>query len=572
MLPMVAVMLTVLVASAAFTVDLGMQRVVRSDMQTVADVVALDLARDLRGRTAAEIQADPDWSAAVADSLGRNSDVLGTAPTLDVELVMVDQATGAVSPASGTQEPDGVRVTAHGSVSYAFRPGDGAAQRSAVAAVQPQACFRLGSYALGLDTADSVLLDALLGQALGGGASVTGISYTGLAGVDVSLADLAVALDAGTADELADTTVGLGELALAAADVLRAGAGNAAAVSILEAINAGVSGLTVRVGDLVSLAPGADSALETSIDALDLVSSAILVANGTNAIAVPSLGVNALGLAGVDGTLTVVEAPRQGCGPAGQATASTAQVRLDVTGGLGAPGSELTLGASTLQAILEAGGVTAVVAPLLASVGTVDAGVDGDVALALEVAGSTGTLTDLQCGRAGAAALGDAITVDVVNGLATIGIDLDVAADLSADLSSLGPLDRLLVQPVLDLLPPLAEGTVHVELAANPTSSTAVGAFDALPDYESPVATGGDVSSSFLVTSTSVDLDVLGLPAGAAADPLVAALLSEVVTPAVDTLVSTTVEPLLDALGVTLNGSDVWGVPRPDCGATALRG
>ena len=38
--PMVAIMLTVLMISAAFAVDLGKQRVVRQDMQALADVVA----------------------------------------------------------------------------------------------------------------------------------------------------------------------------------------------------------------------------------------------------------------------------------------------------------------------------------------------------------------------------------------------------------------------------------------------------------------------------------------------------------------------------------------------------
>ena len=52
---MVALLLVVLVPSSAMAVDLGMQRVVRRDMQTLADVVALDVVRLVDGRTASQI-------------------------------------------------------------------------------------------------------------------------------------------------------------------------------------------------------------------------------------------------------------------------------------------------------------------------------------------------------------------------------------------------------------------------------------------------------------------------------------------------------------------------------------
>ena len=42
-----AALLTALVVMAAFVVDIGMQRVARRDMQALADVVALDLSREL---------------------------------------------------------------------------------------------------------------------------------------------------------------------------------------------------------------------------------------------------------------------------------------------------------------------------------------------------------------------------------------------------------------------------------------------------------------------------------------------------------------------------------------------
>ncbi|MFL6156446.1 MAG: pilus assembly protein TadG-related protein, partial [Marmoricola sp.] len=44
-----------LIPIAALAVDIGVQRVARRDAQSVADVVALDLARQLDGRTYAQL-------------------------------------------------------------------------------------------------------------------------------------------------------------------------------------------------------------------------------------------------------------------------------------------------------------------------------------------------------------------------------------------------------------------------------------------------------------------------------------------------------------------------------------
>ena len=68
----VAVLMSaVLVTVAAYAVDLGLQRVARTDMQSLADVVSLDLARELDGRPAAEIA--PTLPALAAESLQRTA-------------------------------------------------------------------------------------------------------------------------------------------------------------------------------------------------------------------------------------------------------------------------------------------------------------------------------------------------------------------------------------------------------------------------------------------------------------------------------------------------------------------
>jgi len=58
-LVLVAIVLSTLIGFTSLAIDIGYQRVVRRDMQAVADVVALDLSRRLDGRTAQTIMTTP---------------------------------------------------------------------------------------------------------------------------------------------------------------------------------------------------------------------------------------------------------------------------------------------------------------------------------------------------------------------------------------------------------------------------------------------------------------------------------------------------------------------------------
>jgi len=78
----------VLLAIAAFAVDIGMQRVARRDMQALADIVALDLAREIDGRTQSQLAAEGSMTnpaSALRASLGRNSDTVGNDLEVDVD-------------------------------------------------------------------------------------------------------------------------------------------------------------------------------------------------------------------------------------------------------------------------------------------------------------------------------------------------------------------------------------------------------------------------------------------------------------------------------------------------------
>jgi uncharacterized membrane protein len=142
-LPLLAVVIGVLITFTAIAVDLGYQRVARRDVQAIADVVALDAARRLDGQDVTAL--DPVVDAAAATSLLRNPDGVGEAPAsctspaapvgvtcLDVRLGEVE-TDGAFVELFTTAIPTAVQVTVSTEVSYRFRPGTGAASRSAVA-------------------------------------------------------------------------------------------------------------------------------------------------------------------------------------------------------------------------------------------------------------------------------------------------------------------------------------------------------------------------------------------------------------------------------------------------------
>ena len=94
----VALILSVLMGMTALVVDLGMQRVTGADLQALADVVALDLAREIQGgRTQADLAPEGDTgnsSSAVSQSKARNADVFGQNVVLDVDWGSYEGASG----------------------------------------------------------------------------------------------------------------------------------------------------------------------------------------------------------------------------------------------------------------------------------------------------------------------------------------------------------------------------------------------------------------------------------------------------------------------------------------------
>lgn len=514
-----------LIPLAAVAVDIGVQRVARRDIQSVADMVSLDLARQLDGRTAqvigSNLQALADKSAA------RNSAAGDGAIVVTPELGVVDEAAfdpadpdAYFTPVSGTAIPNAVKVRASTSVDFSIRSGSGGVWRTAIAKSQKYACFSLGSFALNLNSAQSLLLNHLVNDSL----NLSAISYTGLANAEITLGGLAAELGVGTPSELASlSNLSLNDLFLASAEVLQAEGGEVADVTLLNQLaTANLSALAhVTFGDILDVHTAPEAALDATVNVLDLVSTAAFVANGTNALSIPSLTAGIPNVSSVTASLKVIEKPQDGCHQVGD-TVRTSQVDLDITFNL------VNLNVLAL-----------VVAETTLSVH-------------VSLAEAIGTLTNIDCGPG-----------------TPYGIDLSVASSLSQlsthleiTLRSLGlPIARVDVMPTTNA--PAATNTIQ---------------FRHPPDaYDVAKSTGSGVALS-TISLTTANITVLGLPLGVTTGGLLTGIVGTILTPIVNPLITNTnailVGPLSDLLGLNLAGADVFVHEPPPyaCNGVAMAG
>ena len=570
-LVIVGVMIAVLIAVAAFAVDIGMQRVARRDMQAVADAVALDLGRLVDGRAAQEVLAGgagkPGLEQARAWSVDRNDDAsVGDAPTITVVLVKINPLTGrpetdpdgSVHVVTGLDVPDAVHVTASTSVDFAFATGSGGASRTAMAGSESVACFQIGSFAARLDPENSALLDGLLSDAF----DVEAVSYVGLADASLSLGELSAELGAFTVDEVADLQVIEAQTLLGAAATVMQNDGAAMAdVTVMQSLAAKVGSVGVDIADIFALAPGSTSAMEGRLNALDLVAATAFAANGENALGVDVVW-NEPMLSSGPVSLRVIERAQVGCGRAGEVSAETAQLRLDATIPLHVP-QILGLSASSSGVVID-----------------------------VDVAGASGRLTDVRCGQ-GTDTDPDRFDMDVETDLANLNLTapIQLTGEINVRVSDLGlsVVDR--VTSGLGLNTKVAvrvEATVLARATTSYGGSPApVGVTYAVPPqtYGRPMTVGttngvalpqvtlqdGDISGT-----ASVTLPVLGeRPVALTSLGINAELTSRIVEPALNPLIENlneTIVPLSQLLGLHLTGADVQGLEAPVCDSPALRG
>lgn len=513
-LPLTVFLVVVVLAFTAFAVDLGIKRVARSDMQAMADVVALDLARQMEGRTRAAIEADPTWLQARNRSVARNKTSVGSTPVATPELGKVNAATGAFSVVGPTEVPTAVRVTAGTSVKFTFVTGSGKTARSAIATVDAQACFVIGGYAAALNSAQSPLLRALNVA----GVDLTVIGSGGIATIDsatVPLLGLATALGVGTPAELTNLNVSLLTFVKAAATAI--GSSNTAAVTALNALALELSGLPpMKVGDILGLESGDNSALGLGVNALDLITAALFVAGKGHAVAIPGVTINLPGLATLGIVSTIIEPPKIACGRPGKATAHSAQIRLALDGDV------LKVLTGLANAKLHVG---------------------------VTIADAVGKLSSIRCNVAGS---GPRLVVDTSSGVAGVNVGL------TAKLLGLVGLD---IQVGPSSVAPRGPQPVTLQFALPPST--------ALPKAQMT----GSLSSlglSSLTPKVTLTPDLLGLVSA-----LLTGVLDLVLKPilaALDGTLAALLAPVLDLVGIRLGGAEVSAAGLPSCNSPQLNG
>lgn len=560
----------VMIPVAALAVDIGVQRVARTDMQSLADMVALDLARHLdTGKTATQwTNNDPSIQDLADKSLALNNNGAGKGAAVAATLGTFDTTTGDFTelPAVSDEVPDAVRVVASTTVSFGFKPGEGGATRSAIAQAKTSACFQVGSYAASITPANSELFGDML-KPLIGSSTIGAVGYNGLASTKINLLDVVESdyIGVGTVSELLSMdNLTVAKVFRASAAVLRArGLLAEANVFDLAAVSA-VASTTIDLGDLFGLSTAGDAALDTDVNALDLLLGTVFLANGDHLLDIDNLQASLGSVAVTNTSLKVIQRPQIACD---KDEAKTAQVRLT---------SDIKVSVEN-SPLLNQGGAQLRLVDLSGSN-------DNNIALHLDanLAGARAKLREVSCNP-------DTFDIDVWSELASLSLTGQVHLAGTVALNLLG-VAGVSVPIKLDLAVTAstsnpAAGPTPTQIKIPPMTyddhATVGSADQTLPQLNVSIVPGT------LQVIGNVTVKVLGIPVVVPTGdilsalnpvllPLVAGLagtgrIGSVVNPLIDKL-NVIVGQLSSGLGLNLGGADVWGLPTPNCRTPVLRG
>jgi uncharacterized membrane protein len=354
-IPVVALTLVTLIAMAAMTIDLGRLMIKRRDLQALADVVSLDLVRDIDGSTYNAYLPGGPKNSVLSQHRDQSVTRNGGDPTKVTYQLGIQNGKGQpfVAVSNGNDIPNAIKVTATDSIQYFFAriigQSTGTTSRSAVASQLGLLDYEAGSFLA--STVQAGLLNGLIGGALGGPINLSAVSYQGLAAANVPLGPLATQLGFGSPDQLLGASVGQKNLYLAAAQVLSSPGGCSAtpaqctaAVTAFNTLAASASGTTTvnmpGIGSVVQGGPSA--AANADINALGLVTGSAFLVNGTNTISVPGVNVNIPGVGNVNVTAKVTQGIVQKWGaipndPTSRSTIQTSQIDITIATTLNIP-------------------------------------------------------------------------------------------------------------------------------------------------------------------------------------------------------------------------------------------
>lgn len=557
---LMAFVIVLIMIGSAFVLDIGLQRVARTDMQAVADLVALDLARELDGRSVGELT--PVMNAELTRSRTRNASAVGDEPP-QLSYQLGRMATSGFAPmTSGV--PSAVRVVAQTDVTFAFASVTGAdsggARRSAAAESASTACFRLGSFVAAIRASDSTVLDPLNDLL---GVNLTLVSYQGLAFADVRLDQLTSTSAIGSPEALLNGSITYAQLINATIEALTREPGdNTVALQALSRIAS--SAVTASIGpinlsNVLHVAPTDNAAMDVELDVLDLVGSARL-SDGKHFLGVPNIQGQVPGVGyQYTGGINLVSAAELACGTPNSAQAKADTAQLDGTLGI-----QFT-------------NLPSISVPTLGTLQTPK----GSGNLQVVAGSGTGQLVAPPAGHCGDGSVVDPSTfsVQVATGLASYQMhaDVSVAADVKlTDLVSLG-LTSVLTNLLGNIL--TLGSKISLEVDVRLTVGTVAGAgggradLKIPPNDQTPISTGYAMTldpSTIIPTVLSVKLN------GKSAQlPLVTAITNPIanvlvttgkgfvektLTPLINNINNMFIGPVARMIGLRLGGADVYGV------------
>lgn len=267
---------------------------------------------------------------------------------------------------------------------------------------QPIATFSVGSELASVDSSSPLgnLLNTTLGTAIG----LNVLSSNGIANANVSLLGLINSynnsncgspINIGTVSQVLSAPLNFACFANVVVDALPQGGTDPTIQAWLNNISASatLSNAVITLGDILNVNANTsdpNSALNTTINAADILEAALLAADSKNAVAIPVTTASVPGVANVSLMASVVEPPQIGIGGVGT-TAHTAQIRLAAD-------------ISALSALSLVGEPVS------------------DLSIALEVAPSEGTITSIACNATNSSSTTNNVTINVTPGVANVGI------------------------------------------------------------------------------------------------------------------------------------------------------
>lgn len=506
--------LLLVVLMTALVVDSGRLWMQKKQLQSIADMAAINAGRHLDCHATLDSVTSMAQIAATNNGFGGqladspNQVLLGRVSTVQgIRQFTADGSHQAVYVKATREVPSSLMAGGLFGQSVVLH-----AEAVSMADV-PIAAFTAGSFTARISSEQSALLNPLLGGMLGGKLTLDAGSYQGIANTNITLQDLlAVATQVGTVQELLNTDVQVGELLGLFVDAVSNSAVVTADVvlAMQKIASATVNQATVKLGDILALTtPDTQAAATVGLNALSLITTTAMVANGQHALTIP-LAVNVPGIAGISADVKVIEPPQLVIGPATEGgsgcvatTARTAQIRVKA-------GIDINL--------------------LLAHI---------DLALGVEVAQGVARLRSIEQGD------GEThVTIDAEPGIAKLALTNNAGTGPASVSAVLGLLPLANIGLNLPLQPANAQTLEYV--VDNPVK-------DHLPQTQSVASPLGGSLANVLASSNALDVKVLGLDLGGILSPV----LSTIVSPLLSELGRVLLDPLLSLLGISVGGMDI---------------